>query len=220
MDADNKNKGKTPMKPFLLGIVVLLLSIHANSYTVTFPKGATPEQTEKITKALDEAHTKRLSPEFKAEVLRFKMPDGQNKFHQTILTNEEVYIKLMSGKWDHQIAFYSSCYSSARAYVKGTPTVNLNWCYIKNDPISRISNTLFHEQTHLFGFSHDYKPTKLRPHSVPYASGKIIENLVVGLSVESTPTQSPSSPPEIITPPVTSPSYVPWYKRLWKWITK
>jgi len=183
---------------FLLIILLLIQQALASNYTVEFIGSATDGQKEKVTLALKEAHEKIRSSDFSYEVLNFKQPDKSLRFYQATMNNEEVLKVLISSKWDHKVAFYSKCLSKARAYVEKGPTVNLNWCLIKNDQLWSIGNTLIHEQTHVFGFTHDYDRTALRPYSVPYGVGSIIENLMGGEA-------------EIKR------VYTPWYKRIFNW---
>lgn len=195
------------MKFLMLLIFSISVSFASVNYEVTYIGPVTNTQKEKISASLKEAHLKLISEDFKKEVLNFTQPNGTKAFYQTSLTNEEVYKKLITATWHYHIKFYSNCISSARAFVSNPKhVVNLNWCKIANNHISKIANTLVHEQTHTFSFTHDYKPTPLRPYSVPYGIGGIIEKLSKN-DLQLTP----------ISTPVTKPISIPWYKKLFGW---
>lgn len=147
-------------------------------FKIDFENG-TDQQKKMVLESLNRAHKIMDSDLFKNAVLNFTQPDGKKEFYQARMTNEQVYEWLLKTPWNYSVSFYSKVFTSANAYVNpGDPTVNLNWFKVKGFKYSSLANTLVHENTHLKGFTHDYDRTPKRPYSVPYAIGKIIEDLI------------------------------------------
>lgn len=108
-----------------------------------------------------------------------------NGFASTNLTNPEVYDLIMSGKEkldptaDQEADIFLRVDRKNRRGVIGYTYPNTPFQYIyswvlKKYTPEQIAGNLFHEWLHKVGFNHDFKATRNRPYSVPYACGKFV----------------------------------------------
>lgn len=103
-------------------------------------------------------------------------------------------------------------YSNVIGYgVGGDENIYINTKYLRNynindaNDLMLIGSNLLHEHGHNVGFDHDFKSTKRRPNSIAY---------ILGTAYKKAYQQYYAIPlPEVV--PMT---FIPWYKRLFKWI--
>jgi len=145
-----------------------------------------------------------LNYQWKDEVftqLNFKSPhieyidhETGKKVYRTEMSNEEIYDLIMSG-WDkfHQTYdgdidieshLHFKRWSSAIGHTyPSTFKTWLNtkfWTGSEKDIIALIAGNIVHEYMHNLGFGHAYKWNPTRDHSVPYAIGTIIRQIIDG----------------------------------------
>ena len=111
---------------------------------------------------------------FKKELLSRKLIQTNNK------TNEQVLEALLNAKINLRLSMYSKRFSSVNGYTyDGSDIINLNRKYHNNYGVCSVANNLAHEWSHKVGFSHDYRPNKMRPFSVPYSMNHIFEKCCI-----------------------------------------
>lgn len=130
------------------------------------------------------------SEEFKESVTEFTYL-GKPQFVQAGMSNEAVYQALLNASEnfkpgiDHIADFDLRLYTPpwykkwsvvGYTYPNGS-TIHMNRYYFDSFEVWEIAANLVHEWCHKLGFAHDYKRTKRRPFSVPYAIGDIVEDL-------------------------------------------
>ena len=144
---------------------------------------------KKVRKAVKVLLDVMNSKEFKQEVLNYTFK-GKKQFNNNKgMTNQEIYDHLMTGaedlipEVDHTMNFDLTLYRSWNPFsqVRGytNPNTKRIWIHKKFfrrrswTPVDTAAN-MAHEWVHKMGFTHDYKKTKYRSMSVPYAVGKIV----------------------------------------------
>jgi hypothetical protein len=104
------------------------------------------------------------------------------------LSNNQIYDVLMSGQevlnpdldytWNINLHLYTKRFSKAIGYTYPNVTwVKSNLRFLRSMSIAEIAGHIAHEHCHKLGFKHDFKKTKKRPFSVPYAIGNIVSTL-------------------------------------------
>jgi hypothetical protein len=139
------------------------------------------------------------SPQFKEKVLDFSYKNYTGAlwwkkyftvdgFYQSKMTNQQVYDKIMSGAEvlhpgadnEADITMVIDPRTNSRVIGYTYPGDKRQYLYInwaRSMTAIEIASNMAHEWTHKLGFEHDYKATRLRPYSVPYGIGYIVEKL-------------------------------------------
>lgn len=136
------------------------------------------------------------SIEFKDAVLSYVWNDDVQFADNQGLTNSQIYDVLMSGQeklnpeldytWNIEQHLYSKRFSKAIGYTYPNVTwIKSNLRFLRSMSIAKLAAHIAHEQCHKLGFGHDYKATKKRPFSVPYAIGSIVQALAEELMKEN-----------------------------------
>ncbi len=130
------------------------------------------------------------SEAFRQRILQFSV-NGVERFHMNQgLTNEQILERINAGREsysqtdDHSIDLALTLYRkwwrpwSVVGYTNpGKPEIFLNRNYFNVFQLNQIAGNLMHEWCHKIGFEHEYRSTRLRPFSVPYAVGQIVVDL-------------------------------------------
>lgn len=144
----------------------------------------TQKELTKLQQAARHAFDVMNSDSFKLWCWNFSY-SGRNHFHDTNLTNEQVYDKLMSGAErllpvvDNEMDITLLIDHRNKKGVLGytfKSTIK-QWIYnrfFSSANYKQISGNLVHEWCHKMSFGHDYKRTKYREYSVPYAVGYFV----------------------------------------------
>lgn len=158
------------------------LSFDANVKLVNFNQ----RQEEKIQDAVELLKEVIASEEFKNKILNYRY-NGQEKFHDTNLSNAQVYQKILEGaeklnpRKNNSLDITLKLYTESQNVIGYTlPTVNMVWMntkYFNYFTPADVTGNLMHEWLHKLGFGHDYKRTPQRPYSVPYAIGYLMKSL-------------------------------------------
>lgn len=143
---------------------------------------------EKVHDAIEVLRRIFSSREFKRRILNHRY-QGRRTFAQNRgLSNEEIYHKLLDGverlkpyrnnAMDVELALYTDNRSTVMGYtLPTTRRIWMNTKYFNRYRPSQLAANLTHEWLHKLGFDHDYKRTKKRPFTVPYAIGYIVRDL-------------------------------------------
>lgn len=109
-------------------------------------------------------------------------------FYNCDLTRLEVYNRIMSGsdmyepKRDAELDIKVRAYYSKKKVVgwtkPSTMWTNINVRYLRRWSVSYIAGHILHEALHNMGFTHAKKWHLMRKHSVPYAVGNIVRDLI------------------------------------------
>lgn len=131
--------------------------------------------------------------EFQQSVLNHTY-QGKKQFVQNDgLSNLEIYQKLRLGaeqfprvtdvdhSMDLRLELYTSTWENRTVIGYTNPRTSMvfmNTYFFEKAQTADLAGNMIHEWLHKLGFGHDYEVTTRRPHSVPYAVGYIVRDLV------------------------------------------
>lgn len=157
-----------------------------------FLRNFTEKDTKKLNQAVKVLNTVMNSEEFKKAVLSYTFK-GETRFHKNNgMSNEEILNHLMTGaedlmpEVDYVMNFDLTLYRSLNPWskVKGytlpdTMRIWMNKKYYRRSSWTKydVAANMAHEWVHKMGFGHAYENNPDRPHSVPYAIGRIVGEL-------------------------------------------
>ena len=147
---------------------------------------------DKVQQALGFIQKIIRTSEFRERILNHTYQGVKQFVDSNGLTNEQIYDKLLDGKetllpvidnqMDLQLELYANYSTSTVGYTyPNTTKIWMNRKFFDAYDPEEVSRNLFHEWTHKLGFGHDSAATSRRPYSVPYAVGKIIQDLAYKL---------------------------------------
>lgn len=128
------------------------------------------------------------SEEFKQRVIHFTYQGRETFVQNNGLSNLEIYQKIMAGaeQWpaptpvnqamDLFLQLYTSGWSGRNVIGYTNPktsTIYMNTYFYNEATPAETAANMIHEWLHKVGFDHDYKSTRRRPYSVPYAIGRL-----------------------------------------------
>jgi len=151
------------------------------------PLGFNSTQLKKLESAKIKVIQVLKSPEFKQMILNHEYAGVKTFVQNNNLTNDQVYTKIMEGAEslnglvDYEMDLKVQMYYSWKAVV-GYTTPNIDKIFTNSkfynvNSECRVGSNLVHEWSHKLGFGHDFKQTKRRPYSVPYALNRIFETI-------------------------------------------
>jgi hypothetical protein len=158
--------------------------------------GGTDKDRKKILAAAVILEVVVNSQEFKDAILSHVWAGKVQFADNGGLTNKQIYEVIISGKevlqpeidyeWDFDVRLYSKRLSKVIGYTYPNITyINSNLKFIRPMTIEEVAGHMAHEYCHKLGFGHDFKLTKKRPYSVPYAVGYIIRDIAEKFLEES-----------------------------------
>jgi len=168
----------------VVDITAQTVTWNAEPYMVNF----SPEQEEKVRKAVVIIKTIISSNEFKERVLNYSY-NGSKKFYDNHgLSNEEIYQKILEGSekmgntaknntMDVELELYHQKTTTIGYTYPNTVRIWMNTKYFNKYTPVKVADNLMHEWMHKLGFTHATTWSKDRDHSVPYAIGYLIEEL-------------------------------------------
>ncbi len=147
---------------------------------------------DKVQQALSFIQRIVRTSEFRDRVLNHTYQGVKQFVDNNGLSNEQIYEKLLDGKetllpvidnqMDLQLELYANYSTSTVGYTYANTTkIWMNRKFFDVYDPEEVSRNVFHEWTHKLGFGHDSSSTARRPYSVPYAIGKIIQDLAYKL---------------------------------------
>ncbi len=157
----------------------------------------TPFERHKLLQGASIVEQVMNSDEFKNAILNHSFNDAPG-FANTLHTNQEIYDLLMKGsealtpgddyEMDIDITIYTSNWFGRNTVGYTYPSTIRTWinrrCFVYYAP-SSIAGNLAHEWCHKLGFDHDFYPSAIRPFSVPYAVGNIVNELGKKYEIEN-----------------------------------
>lgn len=153
-----------------------------------FLREFSPEQEDKMRRALERLKIVVNSKEFKEAVLSHTYQGETTFVDNKGMSNVEVYQAIMAGvetlndELDHEmdldITLYYSNNSTVGYTYPNTTRVWVNNKFFAGYSLSKVAANAMHEWLHKIGFGHDYNRTARRAYSVPYAVGTIVRNLI------------------------------------------
>lgn len=169
-------------------------NVHSNTKAQSFDykvqmTGFTPEQEEKITRALELIKVVVQSGEFKNRVINKKYKGNAMYVDSPEMDNEAVYRRIIAGAerghneeenhtMDLELELYTDLESKTIGYTY--PSVKRIWMnskYLNQFEPHQVADNLMHEWLHKLGFKHEVKYSSSRKHSVPYSVGYLIKEL-------------------------------------------
>lgn len=178
----------------IMAAFIMCVSGATYSLGVEFKEGVEKRFSDReyllISKAAEALEQVVNSSEFKQRVLDFSY-NGKNEFYQNAgLSNLEIYNRIQRAQEigtfqdDYMMTlnlyrYRAPFWSKVLAYhIEFESRIYLNSRYLKWASVPQLANTIMHEWLHQLGFYHDYRSTKYRPYSVPYAIGEIVEDIL------------------------------------------
>jgi hypothetical protein len=156
----------------------------AEPYMVNF----SPDQEEKVRKAVVIIKSIITSSEFKERVLNYSYNGSKKFFDNQGMSNEEIYQKILEGSekmgntaknntMDVELELYHQKTTTIGYTYPNTVRIWMNTKYFNKYTPIKVADNLMHEWMHKLGFTHATTWSKDRDHSVPYAIGYLIEEL-------------------------------------------
>ncbi len=147
----------------------------------------TSSQEAKIQKAEYKIKKVIASDAFRTRVLNFTF-NGAKKFNNNNgLTNAQIYQKILDGAENFKTAKNNAMDLNIKVYYENTSTVgyttpassyiNMNTKFFNTYTSTQVTRNMMHEWLHKIGFDHATFYSVSRDSSVPYAIGKIMEEL-------------------------------------------
>ena len=150
------------------------------------------EQEVKMLRVIEKIKIAINSQEFKKRVLNYSYKKDEFSYYfrrsETRFSNEAIYQKITTGaeillpeedsEIDIDVTMYFENSSTVGFTRKSTIRTYVNSKFFNPYSDAQVSRNVVHEWMHKLGFTHSSNRTSLRRHSVPYAIGYIIEDLI------------------------------------------
>lgn len=144
-------------------------------------------QEAKIQKAEYKIRKVIGSESFRTKVLNFTY-NGKKQFNNNGgLTNAQIYSKILNGMESYLKSNNNAMDLNIKVYYENTSTVgyttpsssyiNMNQKFFNTYTSNQVARNMMHEWLHKLGFEHAVMYSPSRDYSVPYALGKIMEQL-------------------------------------------
>lgn len=149
--------------------------------------GMTSSQEAKIQKAEYKIRKVIGSEAFRTKVLNFTY-NGKKQFNNNNgLTNSQIYTKILNGMENFLKSNNNAMDLNIKVYYENSSTVgyttttssyiNMNQKFFNTYTSNQVTRNMMHEWLHKIGFGHAVSYSTSRDYSVPYAIGKIMEQL-------------------------------------------
>lgn len=161
--------------------LALTFDTNVKTYSMTSSQEAKIQKAEyKIRKVIG-------SETFRTKVLNF-MYNGKKQFNNNNgLTNSQIYTKILNGMenflktnnntMDLNIKVYYENSSTVGYTTPSSSYINMNTKFFNSYTSNQVARNMMHEWLHKLGFDHATYYSPSRDYSVPYALGKIMEQL-------------------------------------------
>jgi hypothetical protein len=149
--------------------------------------GMTSSQEAKIQGAERKMQAVIASDAFRTKILNHTYGGRKTFVNNNGLTNSQIYIKMLEGAeklkpaknntMDLTIKTYYENSSTVGYTMTGSSTINMNTKFLNSYTSNNVSRNMIHEWLHKIGFGHAVSYSTSRDYSVPYAVGRIMEQL-------------------------------------------
>lgn len=147
----------------------------------------TSSQEAKIQRAEDKIKAVIASEAFRSRILNHTYNGKKTFVDNRGLTNSQIYMKILNGAEKLQPAKNNQMDLGIKVYYEDSNTVgytmtnskfiNMNTKYLNKYTANQVTRNMIHEWLHKLGFGHDVNYSTSRDYSVPYAVGRIMEEL-------------------------------------------
>lgn len=149
--------------------------------------GTTPDQQDKFDRAVEIIKKVVATEEFRTKVLNHTY-NGQKTFvdnggfsnaqiYQKILEAAETLQPVKNNTMDMEVELYYAATSTVGYTYPNTKRIFVNTKYFNTNSVGGVAQNLFHEWLHKIGFKHAVSYSTSRDYSVPYAVGRMIQNI-------------------------------------------
>ncbi len=161
------------------------LTWDADVYLVNFDSA----QEAKVHKAVELIKKVIATKVFRDRVLNYTYKGKKRFVDNDGFTNAQIYQKLLSGAeiignrkpnntMDVELELYYENTSTIGYTYPNTVRIWMNKKFFDKYTPEQVADNLIHEWTHKLGFGHAMKWSRKRDHSVPYAIGYLVEELI------------------------------------------
>lgn len=164
-------------------VPTLALTFDTNVTTV----GMTSSQEAKIQAAERKLRAVVGSEAFRTRVLNHTYNGKKTFVDNKGLTNAQIYQKILEGAetlqpkknnaMDITVKLYYQNSSTVGYTTTGSKVINMNTKFFNKYTSSEVAHNMMHEWVHKLGFTHAVNYSTKRNYSVPYALGKIMNDL-------------------------------------------
>ena len=149
--------------------------------------GMTSSQQAKIQAAERKIRALIASETFRTRVLNHTYNGKKQFLSNNGLTNAQIYQKILEGAeklspsknnaMDITVKLYYQNSSTVGYTTTSSKVINMNTKFFNKYTSSEVAHNMMHEWMHKLGYSHTSYYTSSRIYSVPYAIGKIVNEL-------------------------------------------
>ena len=149
--------------------------------------GMTSSQEAKIQSAERKMRDVIASDAFRTKILNHTYNGKKTFVDNKGLSNSEIYTKMLEGAeklkpsknntMDMTVKTYYETSTTVGYTMTGSSTINMNTKYLNSYTSNNVSRNMIHEWLHKIGFGHAVSYSTSRNYSVPYAVGRIMEQL-------------------------------------------
>ena len=167
----------------LAAVPTLAKTFDTNVITV----GMTSSQEAKIQAAERKIRALIASEAFRTRVLNHTYNGKKQFLSNNGLTNAQIYQKILEGAekltpsknnaMDITVKLYYQNSSTVGYTTTSSKVINMNTKYFNKYTSSQVAHNMMHEWMHKLGYGHTSYYTSSRIYSVPYAIGKIVNEL-------------------------------------------
>lgn len=167
----------------LAAVPTLATTFDTNVTTV----GMTSSQQAKIQAAERKIRALIASEAFRTRVLNHTYNGKKQFLSNNGLTNAQIYQKILEGAeklspsknnaMDITVKLYYQNSSTVGYTTTSSKVINMNTKFFNKYTSSEVAHNMMHEWMHKLGYSHTSYYTSSRIYSVPYAIGKIVNEL-------------------------------------------
>lgn len=147
----------------------------------------TSSQKAKIERAEEKIRSVIASEEFRTRILNHKY-NGKKQFKDNAgLTNSQIYQRILEGseklapgkdnEMDLKIKVYYENSTTVGYTTPSSSYINMNSKFLNKYTANEVSRNMIHEWLHKLNFKHAVSYSTSRDYSVPYAVGRIMEQL-------------------------------------------
>lgn len=175
----------------LLSSSLCFAEVPNEAYTFEFnvkPIRMSRMKQEKVDDAIELLRKIFTSRQFRQRILNHRFNGRKSFANNRGMTNAQIYKAILDGveklkpyrnnAMDLELELYTDHDSTVMGYTRPkSRRLWMNTKFFNRHNPAKVASNLVHEWLHKLGFDHDYKYTRRRGHSVPYAIGYIVRDL-------------------------------------------